>query len=268
MKLKTETAATEKAEGVSWDLNLLLKKERESKNIWGCHFLILPSNVLWRKFVKLDQGRLKLVYKSVSERMRRRNVVHLRRLRCLQSARLGGTAPPPSLLQSCSDPCKMSCFLTLRSWKDARGSSVEGVTDCEEKTETSLYSHFFSKLVQGQDLSLPPPPGRRLHESAAGWLSCVGGSLPTNIMSHKKMGCNVTLQMLILLIPVAFPSIIMELCWSHVFPARRTLMKSQEAALFKWLKPSSPFIFKIAWMIEVKALKITGWKVRLHPSGR
>lgn len=45
---------------------------------------------------------------------------------------------------------------------------MEGVTDCEEKTETSLYSHFFSKLVQGQDLSPPPPPGRRLHESAAG----------------------------------------------------------------------------------------------------
>lgn len=38
----------------------------------------------------------------------------------------GWYSSPPSLLQSCSDPCKMSCFLTLRSWKDARGSSVEG----------------------------------------------------------------------------------------------------------------------------------------------
>lgn len=57
------------------------------------------------------------------------------------------------------------------------------MTDCEEKTETvaSLYSHFFSNLVQGQD----PPP---LHESAAGWLGCVGGSLPSDIMSHKKNG--------------------------------------------------------------------------------
>lgn len=62
--------------------------------MWGCHFLILSSNALWRKFVKLDQWRLKLVYKGVSEGRRRRNVVHLRRLRCLQSARLGGTAPP------------------------------------------------------------------------------------------------------------------------------------------------------------------------------
>lgn len=61
--------------------------------MWGCHFLILSSNALWRKFVKLDQWRLKLVYKGVSEGRRRRNVVHLRRLRCLQSARLGGSPP-------------------------------------------------------------------------------------------------------------------------------------------------------------------------------
>lgn len=68
---------------------------KKKKHMWGCHFLILSSNALWRKFVKLDQWRLKLVYKGVSEGRRRRNVVHLRRLRCLQSARLGGTAPPP-----------------------------------------------------------------------------------------------------------------------------------------------------------------------------
>lgn len=80
--------------------------------MWGCHFLIFSSNALWRKFVKLDQGCLKLVYKGVSEGRRRRNVVHLRRLRCLQSARLGGTASPPpfSPLHSCSECRKMPCF--------------------------------------------------------------------------------------------------------------------------------------------------------------
>lgn len=62
--------------------------------MWGCHFLILSSNALWRKFVKLDQWYLKLVYKGVGEGRRRRDVVHLRLLRCLQSARLGGTAFP------------------------------------------------------------------------------------------------------------------------------------------------------------------------------
>lgn len=104
------------------------------------------------------------------------------------------------------------------------------MSDCEEKTETvaSPYSHFYSNLVEGQD----PPSGRRLQESAARWLGsrepgCVGGSLPPDIMSHKKDGMQLyTLQMLILLMPVTFPSIIMELCWSHVFPARRTGMKS------------------------------------------
>lgn len=35
----------------------------QKKNVWGCHFLILCSNALWRKFAKLDQGCLKLVYK-------------------------------------------------------------------------------------------------------------------------------------------------------------------------------------------------------------
>lgn len=81
-----------KSRKVSGDLFLPApKKKKKKKHMWGCHFLILSSNALWRKFVKLDQGRLKLVYKGVREGRRRRNVVHLRRLRCLQSARLGGT---------------------------------------------------------------------------------------------------------------------------------------------------------------------------------
>lgn len=66
--------------------------------MWGCHFLILCSNALWRKFVKLDQWCLKLVYKSVGEgRRRRRNVVHLRLLRCLQSAPTGWYSSFPFL---------------------------------------------------------------------------------------------------------------------------------------------------------------------------
>jgi len=82
-----------KSKRVSRDLILPVPKKKEKKLMWGCHFLILASNALWRKFVKLDQGCLKLVYKSVGEgRRRRRNVVHLRLLRRLQSARLGGTA--------------------------------------------------------------------------------------------------------------------------------------------------------------------------------
>lgn len=83
-----EIAVIEKQES-KWRPDSAAKKK---KHMWGCHFLILCSNALWRKFVKLDQGCLKLVYKGVSEGRRRRNVVHLRRLRCLQSARLGGTA--------------------------------------------------------------------------------------------------------------------------------------------------------------------------------
>lgn len=92
------------------------------------------------------------------------------------------------------------------------------MTDCEEKTETvaSLYSHFFSNLVQGQD---PPPP--LMNRLLGGWAVLV--DLCRLTLCHiKKMGCNSPLQMLILFIPVTFPSIIMELCWSHVFPARRT----------------------------------------------
>lgn len=86
-----------KSRRVSGDLILPAPKKKKKKHMWGCHFLILSSNALWRKFVKLDQGCLKLVYKGVSEGRRRRNVVHLRRLRCLQSARLGGTAFFPLL---------------------------------------------------------------------------------------------------------------------------------------------------------------------------
>lgn len=33
---------------------------------------------------------------------------------------------PSSLLQSCSEHCKMPCFLTLRSWKDEREEVVWG----------------------------------------------------------------------------------------------------------------------------------------------
>lgn len=82
----------------------------------GCHFLILSSNALWRKFVKLDQGRLKLVYKGVSEgRRRRRNVVHLRRLNAFNQP--DWVVHPPPLLQSRSACFKMPCFFTLRSWE-------------------------------------------------------------------------------------------------------------------------------------------------------
>lgn len=89
----------------------------------GCHFLILSSNALWRKFVKLDQGRLKLVYKGVSEGRRRRNVVHLRRLNAFNQPDWV-VQPPPTLLQSRSTCCKMPCFFTLCSWKDARGNGA------------------------------------------------------------------------------------------------------------------------------------------------
>lgn len=51
-----------KSKRVSGDLILPALKKKKKK-LWGCHFLILSSNALWRKFVKLDQGRLKLVYK-------------------------------------------------------------------------------------------------------------------------------------------------------------------------------------------------------------
>lgn len=129
--------------------------------MWGCHFLILSSNALWRKFVKLDQGRLKLVYKGVSEGRRRRNVVHLRRLRCLQSARLGGTAFfPSSLLQSCSKRCKMPCFLTLRSWKGWEGRRGGGGGGWYERGNASRRRKqllfLLSKPERGQGLF---PPG-------------------------------------------------------------------------------------------------------------
>lgn len=86
-----EMAVIEKQKSKWRPVSAGTQKKKKKKHMWGCHFLILSSNALWRKFVKLDQGRLKLVYKGVREGRRRRNVVHLRRLRCLQSARLGGT---------------------------------------------------------------------------------------------------------------------------------------------------------------------------------
>lgn len=112
--------------------------------MWGCHFLILSSNVLWRKFVKLDQGCLKLVYKGVREGRRRRNVVHLRRLRCLQSARLGGTAFSPSfLLHSYIDVrCHVFWHFTLEEMQEevARGGWVwEGM--CREDGNTCIFCY-------------------------------------------------------------------------------------------------------------------------------
>lgn len=110
--------------------------------MWGCHFLIPASNALWRKFVKLHQGRLKLVYKGTGEGRRRRNVVHLRLLRRLQSAWLGGYSFFPfSVLLSCNERCKMPCFQTLRfqRMRSRVGSGGrEWEWECEE-TETFAF---------------------------------------------------------------------------------------------------------------------------------
>lgn len=122
--------------------------------MWGCHFLILSSNVLWRKFVKLDQGRLKLVYKGVSEGRRRRNVVHLRLLRHLQSARLGGTAFFPLLffrVEASAVRCHVFWHFTLermRGWEGGRrrgGGMREGMQGERRKQLLSL----LSKPVRG-----------------------------------------------------------------------------------------------------------------------
>lgn len=123
--------------------------------MWGCHFLIFSSNALWRKFVKPDQGRLKLVYKVVSEGRRRRNVVHLRRLWCLQSARLGGTAFfPSSLLQRCSERCKMPCFFDtslLKGWEGRReiGKGVGGYIREGIRGEDGNSCFFCSQIRRG-----------------------------------------------------------------------------------------------------------------------
>lgn len=57
-----EVAVIEKQKS-KWRPDSAGAQKKKKKKLWGCHFLILSSNALWRKFVKLDQGRLKLVYK-------------------------------------------------------------------------------------------------------------------------------------------------------------------------------------------------------------
>lgn len=151
---------------------------------------------------------------------RRRNVVHLRRLRCLQSARLGGSAPPPSRLQSCSDRCKMSCFF----WHSALERMQEevvlggGISDwlwVEEQNGCLL--SLLTPLLKAGAGSRPLTPSQ---QSYLNDIFCI---------KKKKDDC-FTLQILILQAhekPLTLTSIIMELCWSHVFPAWRTIMKAK-----------------------------------------
>lgn len=159
--------------------------------------------------------------------MRRRNVVHLRRLRCLQSAWLGGTDPPPSLPQSCSDRCKMSCFLTLRSWKDARGSSAgrggQKRLIVRRRQKWLLSSPPRHTGSQGQG----PPPGETHLARLRLWIS--KQSYFTDILKKQIT----TLILWVHENPVTLSSIIMELCWSHVFPARSTIMKAKKQPSIK-----------------------------------
>lgn len=145
--------------------------------MWGCHFLILSSNALWRKFVKLDQGRLKLVYKGVREGRRRRNVVHLRRLRCLQSARLGGTDFFPLLffrVAASAVRCHVFWHFALERMRGKKWCGEGGgwVRECKEKTETVA----FSALKAGAG-SWPFSSGGCVHKSSA---NCSGAT---------KQGC-------------------------------------------------------------------------------
>lgn len=149
--------------------DMILQMPKKKKLMWGCHFLILASNALWRKFVKLHQGRLKLVYKGTGEGRRRRNVVHLRLLRCLQSAWLGGYSFFPfSVLLSCNERCKMPCFQTLRFSEDEKsgGKWREGERSWEwewEETETFAFLFPWKADCEVQDFCLE---GGGVHESS------------------------------------------------------------------------------------------------------
>lgn len=151
---------------------------------------------------------------------RRRNVVHLRRLRCLQSARLGGSAPPPSRLQSCSDRCKMSCFF----WHSALERMQE---------EVVLGGGHKWLIVSRRTKWLPSLPPHTSSQSgcrlkASHPLSTI--LFKWHFSAFKKKDDCFTLQILILQAhekPLTLTSIIMELCWSHVFPAWRTIMKAK-----------------------------------------
>lgn len=145
--------------------------------MWGCHFLILSSNALWRKFVKLDQGRLKLVYKGVREGRRRRNVVHLRRLRCLQSARLGGTDFFPLLffrVAASAVRCHVFWHFALermrgKKWCGGGGGLSEGM-----QGEDGNSCFFCSQSRRG---SWPFSSGGCVHKSSA------------NCSGTTKQGC-------------------------------------------------------------------------------
>lgn len=114
--------------------------------MWGCHFLILSSNALWRKFVKLDQGRLKLVYKSVSEGRRRRNVVHLRLLDAFNQPNWVVQLFSPLLffrLVASAVRCHVFWHFALERMRGCEGGKKEkGVREweCEQKTETVAFS--------------------------------------------------------------------------------------------------------------------------------
>lgn len=126
----------------------------------GCHFLILSSNALWRKFVKLDQGRLKLVYKGVSEGRRRRNVVHLRRLNAFNQPNWVVQLFSPPLLffrvVAHAVRCHVFSHFALERMQGGmvrRGWIQEG--ECEEKPETTVL-FLLLKPARGQGLFFFP----------------------------------------------------------------------------------------------------------------
>lgn len=145
--------------------------------MWGCHFLILSSNALWRKFVKLDQGCLKLVYKSVSEGRRRRNVVHLRLLDAFNQLDWVVQLFSPLLffrLVASAVRCRVFWHFALERMRGCEGDGGGGEREweCKEKTGTVAFSAHKTNV------------GSRPFSSGG----CVHKSSP-NCLGSTKQGC-------------------------------------------------------------------------------
>lgn len=129
--------------------------------MWGCHFLILSSNALWRKFVKLDQWRLKLVYKGVKWRKEEEECRTPKASEMPSISPTGWYSFPPLLffrVVASAVRCHVFWHFALERMQEkvVWGGRYEGGNVRRKQKRLFL---LLSKLVQGQGLFFFFPQG-------------------------------------------------------------------------------------------------------------